>query len=257
MNAGDGDRNAAGDGTERIEFDYAWGWFQYHASQRLTAFNFFLIIIGLLLVGYAQAIGHDWSGFGFGLGLLGALVAAGFLALDVRNEELVARGLRALEVLEEEMRVELSDCDLERKTLSQAFGKGKFGRWFGRRVDGSVGKDRSWLFRHRFWLRCIIAAVGAGFVFGAAWAGCGYPGADSSATLNCRTSKVLVLHRPGYDLSLVQRSEQERKQGGTDDDRGRPGDGLSGDLHVESVGMGDHKRVETGRHCGKEAVGGG
>ncbi len=155
------------------------------------------------------------------------------------------------------MRVELSDCDLERKTLSQAFGKGKFGRWFGRRVDGSVGKDRSWLFRHRFWLRCIIAAVGAGFVFGAAWAGCGYPGADSSATLNCRTSKVLVLHRPGYDLSLVQRSEQERKQGGTDDDRGRPGDGLSGDLHVESVGMGDHKRVETGRHCGKEAVGGG
>lgn len=76
----------------RIEFDYAWGWFQYHAAQRLTSFNFFLIIVGFVLVGFAQAIDKQWDAFGVGLGLLGVVVAAGFLALDIRNAELVFRG---------------------------------------------------------------------------------------------------------------------------------------------------------------------
>jgi hypothetical protein len=158
--------------SRRVEFDYAWGWFQYHAAQRLTAFNFFLIISGLLLVAYGQAIDHRWNAFGLGLGLLGALVAAGFFALDVRNEELVNRGKRALSALEADMGVELSGHTGERKHLEDAFGGGRFGR---RLYAWTGGAGRKWLFTHRFWLRCVIGSVGLGFAAGAIWAIAGYP----------------------------------------------------------------------------------
>lgn len=34
--------------------DYAWDWFAYHAGQRLTTFNFFLVIVGVLTVGLVK-----------------------------------------------------------------------------------------------------------------------------------------------------------------------------------------------------------
>jgi hypothetical protein len=232
-----------------MEFDYAWGWFQYHASQRLTAFNFFLIIVGFLLVGFAQAIGNHWGAFGTGLGLLGAWVSAGFLALDVRNAELVIYGKDALAGLESGMQVSQHDAKRDRTALPEALGFGSAG--------SAAAPFLRWFFKHELWLRAIIAVVGLSFLACAGWALCGYPGIGQSEATSCRASTVLVLHRHGLDLSLVQRSEQEREQGGADHDRGRPGDGLSGDLHVESVGVGDHQRVEAGRHCGKQPVSSG
>jgi hypothetical protein len=234
-----------------MEFDYAWGWFQHHASQRLTAFNFFLVIVGLLLVGYAQAIDHTWTAFGVGIGILGALVAAGFLALDVRNFELVIRGRDALEELELGMTIRLSRCEENREKLGEALGQGPMSRWL------AAGKARRKTFTHRFWLRLIIATVGLGFAVGAVLAACGSWGVVRPGTISCRTSTVLVLHRPGFDLNLVQRSEREGEQRSGNDDGGRPDHGLGGDLHVQSIGMGNYKRVQTGRHCGKEPVGGG
>jgi hypothetical protein len=213
------------DEKARIEFDYAWGWFQYHASQRLTAFNFFLVIVGFLLVGYSQAILNHWDAFGIGLGVIGLCISVGFFALDIRNRELVDLGKEALKLLE--------------PTTGE-----------------SLLKDARPLVSHRFWLRSIIAVIGVGFVAAAIWAGCGYPGTDDD-TVNCRASTVLVLHRPGFDLDLVQRSEQQRDQGGSDHNRGGPGDSLSGYLHVQPVGVGNDKRVKTGRHCGEEPVGRG
>jgi hypothetical protein len=239
------------DARERIEFDYAWGWFQYHASQRLTAFNFFLIIVGLLLVGFAQAVGNHWSLFGAALGSLGSVVAAGFLALDVRNQELVTCGVVALQKLELTMGIALTDREEKREHLEGSFGRG----WVGRKI-GPWGMRHAPLFKHRVWLRLVIAVVGLFFLAGAGWAAWGYPGTEQPPAINCRKSTVLMLHRRGLDLNVVQRSEQEGEQGGTDHDRGGPGDGLSGYLHVQPVGMGDHQRVESGGHCGEESVGG-
>jgi len=40
----------------RARMTYAWAWFQYHADQRLKAFNFFLVILGILVVAYGAAM---------------------------------------------------------------------------------------------------------------------------------------------------------------------------------------------------------
>ena len=49
--------------SEEIAFElhqakmkFAWEWFTYHADQRLKAFNFFLVILGILVVAYGAAM---------------------------------------------------------------------------------------------------------------------------------------------------------------------------------------------------------
>jgi hypothetical protein len=241
-----------------IELDYASGWFQYTASQRLTTFNFFLIVVGLLLVAYASAIEHQWRLFGACIGFVGTAVSLGFLIIDVRNEVLVDKGLFALRELEADLRIALADPALDSKHLKDVLSQS----WIGRRVSRCIYKRlrserRERFFKYRFWFRCVIGTVGFAFLLGLGWSAWGFPTAKHSPTVNCRNSTVLVMHRRGLDFNLVHRSEQEGDQGGSDDDRGRPGDGLGGDLHVESIGMGNHQRVQTGRHCGKQSVGGG
>ena len=39
--------------------DLAWKWFDFHAKQRTTIFNFFLIITGIILNAYVLAIKED------------------------------------------------------------------------------------------------------------------------------------------------------------------------------------------------------
>jgi hypothetical protein len=249
----------------QLEMDYASGWFQNAASQRLATFNFFLVVVGLLVVAYAQAIEHQWTLFGACIGLIGAVASLGFLIIDLRNEVLVNKGLFALRTLEAQLQISLADAALDRKHLRQLLEESCIGRVAVRCIYGSLksryGRSGSRkgerLFKYRFWFRAIISLVGVGFLVGCVCAVIGFFTATHPSTVTCRSSTVLVMHRPGHDLSLVQRSESEGEQGGSNDDRGRPDDRLSGDLHVQPVGMGDHKRVETGRHCGKQAIGGG
>ncbi len=233
-------------GRKRSELDYAWGWFQYHASQRLTAFNFFLVIVGFLLVGYAQAVDHRWQAFGIALGAFGAVVALAFLALDVRNEELVLRGEDALHKMEASMWISLTDPTSTRSMLPKAiiFCKtpGGFSMWAARRAAFFV--------RHKFWLRLITFFAAVGFALAAGWAICDYPGSGSSPVV-CRESSVFVLHRPGFDLNLVQRSEREGVQAGKADDSGRADQG--GGVRIGPIDGRDRKLVENGRRCDARA----
>jgi hypothetical protein len=250
----------------QLELDYAWNWFQDSASQRLTAFNFFLVTIGLLAVAYAQGADHHWELFGAVVGALGAIVSTGFLILDIRNEVLVNKGRTALTALESKMAIVLVDNfggdkelegEREREWLQKALGDRHLGSFISAWINRKPDNERHRFFRYRFWFRFVIGSVGFAFIFAAGWALFDYAPSGSPEAVACRASTVLTLHRPGFDLNLVQRSEHEGEQRGSNDDRGRPDHGLRGDLHVQSVGVGNYKRVQTGRHCGKEPVGGG
>ena len=52
--------------------EYAWKWFEYHASQRQMVFQFFLAIVGAILAGYF-AIGDAAEASGISP-LCGALI---------------------------------------------------------------------------------------------------------------------------------------------------------------------------------------
>lgn len=87
-----------------LQFTYAWNWFEYHASQRLIAFRFYLIIIGavgwIFLRGDLSSIGILHGRF-FGAAL--SVVSLFFYLLEKRNNKLVNCGRFALDRLEKDM----------------------------------------------------------------------------------------------------------------------------------------------------------
>ena len=124
--------------------DYAWKWFEYHATQRLIAFRFFLVFLGILIIGYNNGIESGNLVLASFVAGAGALVSFAFLMLEVRNERLVDVGRNALRKIES---VEFPQVD-EFKVLS-------------------MGRPRHPLYSHKVWLRLIYMACIAVFLLSA------------------------------------------------------------------------------------------
>lgn len=80
--------------------DLAWKWFEYHATQRTTMFNYFLIIIGILAAAFVSSIDGEYANLQLGLAFSGIVLAIIFLLLDVRNEQLIDLAEEAIAELE-------------------------------------------------------------------------------------------------------------------------------------------------------------
>jgi len=115
--------------SEQLIFEqrkYAWDYFTLHATQRLTTFNFYLVLAALLITGAFTAFKIDFLHpiVGAGLGLVLAFLSFVFHKLDERNRELVGIGEQALMFLEKEISSGLGS-DQEPHVL-QLFLKEKF-----------------------------------------------------------------------------------------------------------------------------------
>jgi hypothetical protein len=78
--------------AEQAAISHAWDYFAFHAQQRQTVFNFFLILIGASVAAYASTLAkadgsHDY--FHSVLGLLVVVSSFLFWRLDKRNSRLV------------------------------------------------------------------------------------------------------------------------------------------------------------------------
>ena len=67
---------------------YAWNWFEYHASQRMTVFRFFLIFAAILSAGYVQVVDKEPM-IGAALGVFLSFIVVAFWRLDQRNVALI------------------------------------------------------------------------------------------------------------------------------------------------------------------------
>jgi hypothetical protein len=83
-----------------LRFEYAWRWFEFHAKQRVSMFNFFLVGIGILANAYVLLILQNLKYVAGTLAIIGALISLIFVFLDRRNRQLVKIGERLLNELE-------------------------------------------------------------------------------------------------------------------------------------------------------------
>lgn len=82
--------------------EHTWDYFQFHAQQRLTTFNFFMILSSLLIGGMVTTFQKEFRvpALGAGVGVLLMLMSFVFWKLDARNKVLIKNaedGLRDLE----------------------------------------------------------------------------------------------------------------------------------------------------------------
>jgi hypothetical protein len=126
---------------------YAWNWFSYHAGQRMTAINFFLIAVGAMIVAYTTAATQHLKGLGVGVSALSVFICAAFRAIDARNAQIVGIARSELARLEPKF-----DVNITRK----------------------AEKERKRWKSHGFWLPALVIVIGIVSLFALVWAARGY-----------------------------------------------------------------------------------
>lgn len=87
--------NISGDGISdeqclfSTQLDYSWKWFDFHAKQRVSMFNYFLIASGILANAYVHIFSSDWYRLASAVAFIGFIIAIVFVILDCRNAKLV------------------------------------------------------------------------------------------------------------------------------------------------------------------------
>jgi hypothetical protein len=86
-------------------FEHAWRYFDLHAQQRMTVFNFFLFLVGLVGAGIATSAqaAKELAILGCFLGLLLAFISFIFWKLDQRVSFLMKRAELAMASLESQL----------------------------------------------------------------------------------------------------------------------------------------------------------
>ena len=77
--------------------EHAWNWFALHATQRMQAFNFFVVATAFLIAAYASLLDKEPAAAAV-LAIVGAWLAFWFNRLEARSRQLVDAGEDALRV---------------------------------------------------------------------------------------------------------------------------------------------------------------
>lgn len=87
----------------KVRFEYAWRYFDFHASQRTTMLNFFIVFSGFFVAACVTLLDKELFGALLPLSVIGTLITIIFLFLERRNEELVHIAEEVLRTLENEV----------------------------------------------------------------------------------------------------------------------------------------------------------
>jgi hypothetical protein len=138
---------------EKMRFDYAWKWFNFHAEQRTKMFNYMLIGMGIFATALVTAIDKKLLLETAVLSSAAAVVALVFFLIDKRNKELYTAAMDVL--IDAEMTVVFGDTTFEdHRGATKTFG-------VSRRIasdDGPKAKNLRDRVRgmlkgqHRYWM---------------------------------------------------------------------------------------------------------
>ncbi len=118
-------------------FDSAWKYFQLHANQRVTHFNFFIVISTALISGTLSVLHPEIKLYrlSIGLGLIQVLLAFLFWRLELRNKELVKHAEKVLKAI-------------EKKALPNSSSLEKYSIFCSEQIESNVENSKH--FVHRF-----------------------------------------------------------------------------------------------------------
>ena len=87
----------------KARIELAWNWFEFHAKQRTSFYNYFLIITGILLNGYFISFQHNLFSFSIAVAVFGMINTFCFWSIDIRNRRLTSYAENIIEAIETEV----------------------------------------------------------------------------------------------------------------------------------------------------------
>lgn len=86
--------------SDKDWLDTGWKYFQQHATQRMSYFNYFAIFSTILINGYVISINGEEPSLGIIIGLLEIILAFFFLKIEERNRFLMRHGENVIKKIE-------------------------------------------------------------------------------------------------------------------------------------------------------------
>jgi len=118
--------------------EYAWSYFQLHANQRMSSFNFFVVIAALLTTGLAGTLKSDFKQHYVGVVLALILIVISFIfwKVDQRVRYLIKHAEEALIAIEETWKInsdfinpKLALFQLEKEKTEKICGLNPWNLW--------------------------------------------------------------------------------------------------------------------------------
>ncbi len=143
-----------GGNSEKNLLDYAWKWFEYHAKQRVSMFNYFLIASGILAHACVNLICAECFVLAMVLAIIGIFVSGSFLILDCRNAQLVYLGEDVLRKLEKSILFPEDFTGIGEKNEQRPRGI----------LFRELSENKRCPSKHKIWLRVVEALIALCFV---------------------------------------------------------------------------------------------
>jgi hypothetical protein len=139
----------------KLRTKYAWDFWEFHGRQRLSMFNYFLLITGILINGYLLALKEHFYHALLSICLLGMLQCLAFFMIDIRNRDMLYFADDLLRHLEEDYLFDSPPY----KDLGPTTRRKK-----------EEGSD--WWLRNSkmlYWIRGTYGVIAVGFLISAIW----------------------------------------------------------------------------------------
>lgn len=136
------------DERAKLQFDYAWKWFESHQKQRMVMFYYYCIIVGILANALVTSYKESYSTIRVPIGIMSIVTSLAFFFLDIRNRSMATAGENVLEKLENELIFPLDFVDKDGNKM----GPLSVDRRMGMREDQKQ-TFRAKLLKHKWWIR--------------------------------------------------------------------------------------------------------
>lgn len=142
------------DDRDKLQFDYAWKWFESHQRQRMIMFYYYCIIVGVLANALVASYKGCYSGLRLPIGVMGTITSLAFLFFEIRNRGMCTVAEDILEKLENEVIFPPEFLD---KTGNK-MGPLSVDRKIGMREDQKLSIKHVFL-KHKYWIRMMYVIV--------------------------------------------------------------------------------------------------
>jgi len=148
------------DERDKLQFDYAWKWFESAAKQRMILFHYYLIIVGILANAIVLSFKEGYIGMIIFIGIIGIFTSLAFLSFDIRNRGMAKLGEDILEKLEIEVIFPPEFVDKSGNKMGPFSVERKIGM-----REGQKRTFKYLLLKHKYWIRGMEIIIALFFLF--------------------------------------------------------------------------------------------
>jgi len=146
------------DDRAKLQFDYAWKWFESHQKQRMVMFYYYCIIVGILANALVASYKESYSNIRVPIGIMGVITSLAFFFLDIRNRRMATAGENVLEKLENELIFPPDFVDKDGNNMGPLSVDTRMGM-----REGQKQSLRAKFLKHKWWIRGMQLVVALWF----------------------------------------------------------------------------------------------